>query len=94
MKRLAEAIEAGSGVVALMDRIKEHEWRLKQVAAELADLRPVLRLAPSVVEQKWDHHSRLNSSRLMDTAAKTTSAQVSRAQSARRWMFWFSGVPR
>jgi site-specific DNA recombinase len=59
IERLTAAMEVGGEVVTLMDRIKKHEWRMKQIAVEQADLRPVPRLAPAVVEGRLAEWRRL-----------------------------------
>jgi hypothetical protein len=57
--RLAEAMESHGEVATLMERIRAHEARLTEIAAELADLRPVPRLAPAVVEGRLAEWRRL-----------------------------------
>lgn len=51
-------MESHDEAATLIDRSKAHEGRLKQIAAEFADLRPVPRFAPAVVEGRlaeWRH---------------------------------------
>jgi site-specific DNA recombinase len=59
LARQVEAIEAAGEVASLVERIKVLEGRLKEIARELADLRPVPRLAPAVVEGRLAEWRRL-----------------------------------
>jgi site-specific DNA recombinase len=57
--RLLEAIEAGGAAASLVDRVREHEARLKALQVEAAGLRPVPRLEPKIVESRLAEWRRL-----------------------------------
>ena len=59
VKRLVEAIEAGSDAAPLVDRLRQLEARRQGIADELAALRPVPRLPRKVVEGRLAEWRRL-----------------------------------
>jgi hypothetical protein len=59
IKRLRDAIEAGGEAASLVDRIRQLEERQRKIWSEAAELRPVPRLHPAVVENRLAEWRRL-----------------------------------
>jgi len=59
IKRLVEVIEGGGDAPSLVERLRQLEARRKAIQAEAADLRPIPRLAPAVVEGRLAEWRRL-----------------------------------
>jgi len=57
--RLVAAIETGGDAASLVAKVRELETRLRAIAAEVAALRPVPRLAPAVIENRLAEWRRL-----------------------------------
>ena len=57
--RIVSAVEAGGDAPSLVAKLRDLEKRLKAIAGELSDLRPVPRLAPGVIENRLKEWRRL-----------------------------------